>query len=101
MIEYIGLFILGIALGVLLCLILLTIFQRRREREEARGQLRREAESLRSDLESLRRDMIRQFQPRHAGEEPTDRELKRLRGEINDIHKHVLAVSKSLEKPAS
>ena len=47
----------------------------------------------------LRRDIVRQVQPRNA--EPTGLEMKLLRGEINDIHKHVLAVSKSLEKPAS
>ena len=30
-----------------------------------------------------------------------DLELKRLRGELNDIHKHVVAVTKALEKRPS
>jgi hypothetical protein len=36
-----------------------------------------------------------------SGEVPLHPELKRLRGEINDIHKHVLAVSKALQKRPS
>jgi hypothetical protein len=32
---------------------------------------------------------------------PLHQELKQQRGVINDIHKHVLAVTKGLRKPAS
>jgi hypothetical protein len=36
-----------------------------------------------------------------ANQEHLLRELKRQRGEINDIHKHVVAVTKALEKRPS
>jgi sensor domain CHASE-containing protein len=57
--------IFGIEIGVLLCLILQTLSQRRRQREEeARRQFEREAASIRRDLESLRSDMERLLQRR-------------------------------------
>jgi len=37
----------------------------------------------------------------HADEEPLHRALKQQRGVINDIHKHVQAVTKALEKRPS
>jgi len=42
-----------------------------------------------------------ELQKAHAEHEPLPKTLLRLRGEINDIHKHVLAVSKGLQKPSS
>lgn len=52
-------------------------------------------------LEQANADLRHQLQKAGAGQEPLCREMKRLRGEINDIHKHVLAVSKGLEKRPS
>lgn len=47
-------------------------------------------ENLRDELEKAR-----------AGEAPLRGELKRQRGLLHDIHKHVVAVSKGLEKRPS
>jgi hypothetical protein len=52
-------------------------------------------------LEQTNADLHEQLQKARTGEEPLCREMKRLRGEINDIHKHVLAVSKGFEKRPS
>ena len=52
-------------------------------------------------LEQQNDDLREQLENAHAGKESLGRELKWLRGEINDIHKHVLAVSKGLEKRPS
>jgi hypothetical protein len=39
-------------------------------------------------------------QLKHAGAPTLDRQLKEMRSILNDTHKHVLAVSKGLQKPA-
>ena len=63
--AFAGGFIFGTEIGVLLCLIFQTYSQRRRQREEeARRQLEHQADSIRRDLEALRRDMERMFQRR-------------------------------------
>lgn len=58
-------------------------FGRRKCLEEAN-------ENLRDEIAKVR-----------AGEAPLHRELTRQRGLLHDIHKHVLAVSKGLEKRPS
>ena len=61
---------------------------------EACGDLSRH----RKCLEKTNSDLREQIEKARTGEEPMCRELKRLRGEINDIHKRIVAVTKSLEK---
>ncbi|MGA2834719.1 MAG: hypothetical protein ABSE55_16760 [Terracidiphilus sp.] len=56
---------------------------------------------LRKYLEQANEDLRDELERTRACEEPFSQELKRLRGEINDINKHVVAVSKSLEKRPS
>ena len=57
--AFTGVFILGVGIGVLLCLIFETVSRRRRERNHTRRQFQLETESLRRDFESLRRDVDR------------------------------------------
>ena len=57
--AFTGVFLLGTGFGLLLGLTLPT--SSRRERDENRRQLLREAASLRRDLEALRRDVGRLF----------------------------------------
>ena len=52
-------------------------------------------------LEEINDDLRDELDKARACGEPSSQELKRIRGEINDIHKHVLAVSKGLEKHPS
>ena len=49
-------------------------------------------------LEQANQELRHELEKAHLQEEPLLRELKHQRGEINDIHKHVVAVSKTLEK---
>jgi hypothetical protein len=56
---------------------------------------------LRKYLEQANEDLRDQLQKAHPGEAPSCQELHRLRGVIHDIHKHVVAVSKGLEKRPS
>ena len=62
----IGVLIVGIEIGVLLCLILQALSRRRREQDQARRQLQLETESLRRDLESLRGNIDRLLQGRSS-----------------------------------
>ena len=64
MVDFLGIYILGIGTGVLLCLRFHASSQRRREREESRRQLQRETESLRCDFESLRSEVNQMLQRR-------------------------------------
>ena len=52
-------------------------------------------------LEQANEDLREQLENAHPGQEPFCQELKRLRGEIHDIHKHVVAVTKALQKRPS
>ena len=52
-------------------------------------------------LEQTNADLRDQLDNARAGDEPLNRELKRQRGVLHDIHKHVLAVSKGLGKHPS
>ena len=52
-------------------------------------------------LEQANEDLRGELEKAAANEKPLLRELKQQRGEINDIHKHVVAVSKALEKRPS
>ena len=52
-------------------------------------------------LEQANEDLRDQLEKAHADEEPLHRALKQQRGVINDIHKHVQAVTKALEKRPS
>lgn len=61
---------------------------------DAFGDSRRHRKCLEQDNDDLR-DRLDEA---HAGGEPLHRELKHQRGVINDIHKHVTAVTKALEK---
>jgi hypothetical protein len=49
-------------------------------------------------LQQTNDDLRDQLDKARAFEEPLHRELKYQRGVINDIHKHVTAVTKALEK---
>lgn len=62
----IGVLIVGIEIGVLLCLILQAISRRRREQDKAHRQLQLETESLRRDLQSLRGNIDRLLQGRSS-----------------------------------
>jgi hypothetical protein len=64
---------------------------------EAFGDSRRH----RKCLEHANDDLYDELEKARAFEEPLHRELKRQRGVINDIHKHMVAVTKSQIKPAS
>ena len=64
MIASLALFTLGIVVGVLLALVCVAFSQRRHERDQARRQFQLQTESLRRDLESLRSDVHRMLQPR-------------------------------------
>jgi hypothetical protein len=61
------------------------------------GDSRRHRKCLEHANEDLRDELAKV----RACEEPLHRELKRQRGVINDIHKHMVAVTKSQIKPAS
>jgi predicted nuclease with TOPRIM domain len=52
-------------------------------------------------LEQANEDLRDRLENAHPDEELLCQELKRLRGEINDIHKHVVTVSKALQKRPS
>ena len=52
-------------------------------------------------LEQANADLRDQLRKNLPGEEPLCRELKHLRGEINNIHKRILAVSKGLRNRPS
>jgi len=52
-------------------------------------------------LEQANEELRHELEKAHGNEEPLLRELKRQRGEINDIHKHVVAVTKALQKRPS
>jgi hypothetical protein len=60
-------YILGIATGFSLCLALRRS-SRRRERDQARRNFQLEVQLLRRDLEALRSDVARLFQPRDAAQ---------------------------------
>ena len=49
-------------------------------------------------LEQANEDLRNELERARAREEPLQRELKRQRGVINDIHKRVLAVTKGLQQ---
>ena len=51
----------------------------------------------RKRLEQVNEDLRDQLVKSRANEEPLRRMLKEQRGEINDIHKHVVAASKALQ----
>jgi hypothetical protein len=55
----------------------------------------------RNCLEQTNAELRDQLEKARASEEPLRSELKGLRGEINDIHKRVVAVSKGLGKHPS
>lgn len=61
-VEFIGVFIFGIEIGVLLCLIVQTLSCRRREQDQARRQFQLEIQSLRRDLDALRPEIDRMLQ---------------------------------------
>jgi hypothetical protein len=42
-----------------------------------------------------------QLERTYPYKEPLGPELERLRGELNDIHKHVVALSKALNRPSA
>ena len=52
-------------------------------------------------LEQANDDLREELEKARASEAPVRGELKRQRGLLNDIHKHVRAVSKGLEKRPS
>ena len=52
-------------------------------------------------LEQQNDDLREQIENARASEAPVRGELKRQRGLLHDIHKHVVAVSKGLEKRPS
>ena len=52
-------------------------------------------------LEQANEDLRDELEKTRSREEPLERELKQQRGVINDIHKHIVAVSKGLEKRPS
>jgi len=52
-------------------------------------------------LEQINVDLRDELDKAHADEEPLRQALKQQRGVINDIHKHVLAVTKALQKRTS
>jgi hypothetical protein len=52
-------------------------------------------------LEQANEDLREELEKARACEAPLHRELKQQRGVLHDIHKHVLAVSKGLEKHPS
>jgi hypothetical protein len=52
-------------------------------------------------LEQANADLRDQLETARANKEPLRQILKEQRGVINDIHKHVVAVSKGLEKRPS
>jgi hypothetical protein len=52
-------------------------------------------------LEEVNEDLRDELDKARAFEQPLDRELKRQRGVINDIHSRLVAVSKGLEKRTS
>ncbi len=58
-VELTGVFIAGIEIGVLLCLIVQTATRHRREWERARRQSQLEIEALRRDFEALRPEIER------------------------------------------
>jgi hypothetical protein len=60
------------------------------------GYSRRHRQSLEEANENLRDEL-----KKDRSKEPPHRALKQQRGVIHDTHKHVVAVSKGLEKPAS
>jgi hypothetical protein len=56
---------------------------------------------LRKYIEQANEDLRDQLQKAHPWEAPSSKKLSQLRGVIHDIHKHVVAVSKGLEKRPS
>jgi hypothetical protein len=52
-------------------------------------------------LDQANQELRDKLENAHVNQEPLLRELKRQRGVINDIHKHVVAVTKALEKRPS
>jgi hypothetical protein len=64
---------------------------------DALGDSRRHRKCLEQDNEDLR-DRLDEA---HAGGERINRQLKQQRGILNDIHKHILAVTKALQKRPS
>jgi hypothetical protein len=52
-------------------------------------------------LEEANDDLRDQLQKVYPGDESLRRELKQQRGVINDIHKHIVAVTKALQKRPS
>lgn len=64
---------------------------------DALGDSRRHRKCLEQDNDDLR-DRLDEAQ---SGGEPINRQLNQQRGILNDIHKHVTAVTKALEKRPS
>jgi hypothetical protein len=60
-------YLFGIATGFSLCFAL-RVASRRRERDQARRKFQQEVQLLRSDLEVLRSDVARIFQPRETAQ---------------------------------
>jgi hypothetical protein len=52
-------------------------------------------------LQQINDDLRDELEKVHADEEPLHRAMKQQRGVINDIHKHVVAVTKALKKRPS
>lgn len=46
-------------------------------------------------------DLHQSLPPAGSTNETQERQLKKIRSVVNDIHKHILAVSKGLQKPAT
>ena len=61
-----GVFIVGVGIGFLLCLVLQVSSRRRHERDQTRRLFQLEIESLRRDLDALRRDANQLLQRRDA-----------------------------------
>jgi hypothetical protein len=52
-------------------------------------------------LEQANEDLRDELEKARVSEEPRHRELRQQRGVINDIHKRIIAVTKSIEKHPS
>ena len=52
------------------------------------------------NAEAMIADRHQPLPPAGSTNKTQDRQLKKIRSVVNDIHKHILAVSKGLQKPA-
>jgi hypothetical protein len=54
----------------------------------------------RKNVEPMSADLHQPLPPADSTNKAQDRQLKKIRSVLNDAHKHILAVSKGLQKPA-